>query len=58
MPHSRFSNCSRNFSSSPFIAITAWVIDYNTARPHDSLGKDTTPAEARAAALYTHNLAA
>lgn len=39
-------------------AITAWVIDYNTERPHDSLGKDTTPAEARAAALDHHNLAA
>jgi putative transposase len=39
-------------------AITAWVLDYNTERPHDSLGKDTTPAEARAAALSTHNLAA
>src|SRR6266699_6848690 len=24
--HSRFSSCSRNFSSSPFIAITVWVI--------------------------------
>src|SRR6266566_4720467 len=24
--HSRFSSCSRNLSSSPFIAITAWVI--------------------------------
>src|SRR5690348_804735 len=24
--HSRFSSCSRNFSSSPFIAITAWVM--------------------------------
>jgi putative transposase len=39
-------------------AITAWVIDYNTARPHDSLGKDTTPAEARAAALDQHKTAA
>src|SRR5882672_6433860 len=24
--HSRFSNCSRNFSRSPFIAITVWVM--------------------------------
>src|SRR5256714_1919585 len=24
--HSRFSSCSRNFSSSPFMAITAWAI--------------------------------
>jgi putative transposase len=39
-------------------AISAWVIDYNTERPHDSLGRDTTPAEARAAALDNHNLAA
>lgn len=39
-------------------AITAWVIDYNTARPHDSLGKDTTPAEARATALAEHKTAA
>jgi putative transposase len=39
-------------------AITAWVIDYNTARPHDSLGKDTTPAEARAGALDQHKTAA
>jgi putative transposase len=39
-------------------AIGAWVIDSNPARPHDSLGKDTTPAEARAAALDEHNLAA
>lgn len=39
-------------------AISAWVIDYNTERPHDSLGKDTTPAEARAAALDEHKTAA
>jgi putative transposase len=39
-------------------AITTWVIDDNTERPHDSLGRDTTPAEARAAALDNHNLAA
>lgn len=39
-------------------ATSAWVIDYNHERPHASLGKDTTPAEARATALDTHNLAA
>jgi putative transposase len=39
-------------------AISAWVIDYNTERPHDSLGKDITPAEARAAALDEHKTAA
>jgi putative transposase len=39
-------------------AITAWVIDYNHHLPHDSLGKDTVPAEFRARALTTLNSAA
>jgi len=39
-------------------ATTAWVIDYNHERPHDSLGRDTVPAEFRAQALDQHNLAA
>src|SRR5258705_12679091 len=29
--HSRFSNCSRNFSRSPFIAITVWVLPATSA---------------------------
>lgn len=28
-------------------AATAWVIDYNEHRSHDSLGRDTVPAEYR-----------
>lgn len=39
-------------------AIAAWVIDYNHHRPHNSLGRDTVPAEARHAALQQHNPAA
>lgn len=39
-------------------ATAAWVIDYNEERPHSSLGKDTTPAEYRAAALNEHKTAA
>jgi transposase InsO family protein len=38
-------------------AIEAWVID-NNQRPHDNLGRDTVPAEARARALTQHNQAA
>lgn len=38
-------------------AIEAWVLDYNTERPHDSLN-DRTPAEARAEALTNHKTAA
>lgn len=39
-------------------AITAWVEDYNHHRPHDSLGRDTTPAEVRHRALHQHKPAA
>jgi putative transposase len=39
-------------------AIEARVIDDNNHRPHDSLGRDTVPAEARARALNQHNQAA
>lgn len=38
-------------------AITAWAVDYNTERPHDSLGQKT-PAEARGEALNQLNSAA
>jgi putative transposase len=38
-------------------AIEAWVLDYNTERPHDSL-HNRTPAEARAEALTNHKTAA
>jgi putative transposase len=38
-------------------AIKAWVLDYNTERPHDSL-HNRTPAEAPAEALTNHKTAA
>jgi putative transposase len=39
-------------------ATTAWVIDYNEHRSHDSLGRDVVPAEYRARALDEHKTAA
>ena len=39
-------------------ATTAWVIDYNEHRAHDSLGRDTVPIEYRTRALHEHNFAA
>ena len=39
-------------------ATAAWVIDYNEHRSHDSLGRDTVPAEYRARALDEHKTAA
>lgn len=39
-------------------ATTAWVIDYSEHRSHDSLGRDTVPAEFRARALDEHKTAA
>lgn len=39
-------------------ATEAWVDDYNRHRPHDSLGRDTAPAEYRARALDHHKTAA
>jgi putative transposase len=39
-------------------ATTAWVIDYNEHRSHDSLGRDTVPSEYRARALDQHKTAA
>lgn len=39
-------------------ATAAWVIDYNEHRSHDSLGRDTVPAEYRARALDNHKTAA
>ena len=42
----------RNFAQAK-AAVQAWLVDYNTERPHESL-KNRTPSEVRAAALDTN----